>query len=258
MVEPKKSEKSKKASVLADHKQVGKRFIPPFLTSIQLEGVSWRDLIPPELLWLGVLNGQHGFERAMELAVSLAGASYRAHPLPSAPLWFGSTTAYGDLGQEQQAMILESQRSSGNLELLKEALRPFLVLYADCPLRFLLEGAASSKDHIEELKKFKPILATLFDRRGKPAMQMQAIAVHVGLSTGSIEAPKGSYLAKPQGVKDYPDTEESKKTASSVRAGLNGIFGGMLGGKPTRWAEYFWNRGLQLEPCDYATIYGQT
>jgi hypothetical protein len=58
--------------ILANHKQVGKRFIPPFVATLgPLSEVRWVDDVLPELLWLALLNHQHGWKDGADLCLVL-------------------------------------------------------------------------------------------------------------------------------------------------------------------------------------------
>jgi hypothetical protein len=60
--------RSSSRRVLDDHKQVGKKFLPPFIAHLgSLNEVSWVDDLLPELLWLGMLNDRHGLRAGVSL-----------------------------------------------------------------------------------------------------------------------------------------------------------------------------------------------
>ena len=58
--------RSPKSPVLGDHRRVGKRFLPPFVAMLgRLNPVKWIDALLPEVLWLGMLNNDHGHRRGI-------------------------------------------------------------------------------------------------------------------------------------------------------------------------------------------------
>ena len=80
--------KKKTPKVLADHKKVGKKFIPPFVAELgQLGEVRWVNDLVPELLWLALLSERHGRERGVDLARRLALAAIDARGSTPAS-WF--------------------------------------------------------------------------------------------------------------------------------------------------------------------------
>ena len=61
--------KKKTPKVLADHKKVGKKFIPPFVAKLgPLDEVRWVNDLVPELVWLTLLSDRHGRKRGVDLA----------------------------------------------------------------------------------------------------------------------------------------------------------------------------------------------
>ena len=63
---------SKKSNnILQDHKQIGKKFIPPAKYRIQnLEEVYWSNDILPEMVWIAIINEKFGTKRAVEIISS--------------------------------------------------------------------------------------------------------------------------------------------------------------------------------------------
>jgi hypothetical protein len=64
---PKRSDR-----ILLDHKQVGKKFIPPMLTIGVFKEVRWIEIILPELLWIALLNDKYGLRMGAELSLAVA------------------------------------------------------------------------------------------------------------------------------------------------------------------------------------------
>ena len=71
-------------------------------------------------------------------------------------------------------------------------------------------------------------------------MLVQATAVYVMMVIGKL---KGSTLEKIEDILGYPDTEESQKIASIVRATMNGI---KVEEKVCDWCSYFWRHGFDF------------
>lgn len=71
--------RSAKSPVPGDHRRVVKRFLPPFVAMPgRLNPVKWIDALLTEVLWLGMLNNDHGHRRGIQLAEALATAADRA------------------------------------------------------------------------------------------------------------------------------------------------------------------------------------
>ncbi len=242
--------------VLSDHRRVGKRLIPPLATMTSpLREVSWIDLILPELVWLALLNDRYGWGKGAELAASLVSASSKACTDSTKP-WFAPISEFRKLDNDQRRTVVDALGSSGVLELLKTGLVPLASLYSECPLLFLFnEAPASLADQATSLQLFKDLLASLYGRHAKSAMSVQANAIYIAFVTNKLQVQRGSELANLPAMEKYPESDESRLVASSIRAALNGFFGELYLGQQTPWAQYFWNRGLALEACDYDRLY---
>ena len=62
---------------------------------------------------------------------------------------------------------------------------------------------------------------------------------------------KGLSLANFPEVANFPRTEESKKVAGAVRGTCSFLFNDTFYDKKSFWPSYFWNRGLEIEKCDF-------
>lgn len=64
---------------------------------------------------------------------------------------------------------------------------------------------------------------------------------------------EGQSLANFPAIQYYPETEDSRIVAAGIRATINVLWGTEKA--LTDWADYFWNRGLELETCNFQEIY---
>ncbi len=78
---------------------------------------------------------------------------------------------------------------------------------------------------------------------------MQANALYIGFVTGVLIVAQVTSLANFPVVDQYPETAESRTTASVVRASVNAFFGEEGWSGPSEWSSYFWNRGLEIDAC---------
>jgi hypothetical protein len=243
------SKKSRKR-VFGDHKQIGKRFIPPLLQIGKFETVRWQLPVLPELLWLALLNATHGIRIGAELALAPALAASRIIPHK----WFAPASAYSSLSDPQKMEVLEILKQGGKAEPIQRALNNLLWFYPNCPLAFLFPAGPTAPDDAKTaLKDFKSILADLYYRVERAPMMMQANAIYIAFLTGILKVAPQVSLANFPEIEKYPDTPESERVGSGVRAGVNGFFGHSYD-KSSMWPTYFWNRGLELEPCNFGAI----
>jgi hypothetical protein len=130
-------------------------------------------------------------------------------------------------------------------------LTPWEPFYPQCPLNFLYRGAPGIPDRPDEiLEEFKKLLYTLFNRQNEAATFMQANGVYIAFLTDKLQVNAGVPLANFPEIQNYPHTEESKKVASGVRAVTDMAIMTTLKEKQSNWSAYFWNRGLEIQPCE--------
>ena len=80
---------------------------------------------------------------------------------------------------------------------------------------------------------------------------VQATAIWLGFDADVIRVAKETIISQFPEIEYYPDTELSRKVGSSIRAMVNMLFGPQVH-IPTNWPDYFWNRGIAIDPCDFA------
>lgn len=239
--------------VLADHKRVGKRFVPPFLQLANIQEVQWIDHILPEIIWMGLLNSYFDLKEGAKLSLSLSKAANDIYAARNARL-FAAISSYSLLDNEQCRRVVEILDKSNQLKDLQKALYPMVVFYPECPLNFLFQPKLfTSKSKDSGLMRFKKMLASSLDRMGKHATFMQANIIYIAFCTNVFKAHTGSTISQFPKIVDYPKTEESKRIASSIRASINFFFGASKNEidmiPNTFWPAYFWNRGLVIESC---------
>jgi len=262
MVKKKKSQTRKR--VLSDHRKIGSRMVPPWPQLFPSEDVRWAGHIIPELLWLGLLNDYHGWQQGAALSLALARASAEATGVDPREFqkkfgkgpkqWFASTSSYNALTDQQKVNVVESLKATSSLILIQAGLMPLALLYPKCPLTFLFEGLAPRGVDVD-LESFKQIVALHFDKEGIVTVRTLTNAVYIAFCTNKLkvivtdhgESPTDPKLRNLPAIEQYPKTEESKIVASSVRGTVFGLFEK----NQSEWADYFWNRGLEIEPCDY-------
>lgn len=244
--------RARRRRVLSDHRQQGSRFNPPLVDALPLTEVKWIDQILPEMFWLATLNDRHGWARGAALALALATAARESTGSPG-ERWFAFLSDYSVLDEAQQARIVEHLRWTGDLAPLLEALAPLLSYYPECPLRFLTTHTLGEEGVSAGLADLRILLDGLFDRTSLPALQAQANAVYLGFISGNLVVAPTISLARFPEVQNYPRTEVSRRVASAVRATVSMLIGERATSASEAWSRYFWNRGLELEPCEIET-----
>lgn len=244
------SKKPKDKRVLQDHKQIGKKFIPPLLQLRDIVTIKWQLPILPELLWLALLNSAYGTRIGAELAVALASSASKLIPKNL----FAPASTYNSLSAEQKTGVVEQLQQTAKLEAIQKGLNSLLWFYPACPLAFLFPtGPVAPEDPKAALEDFKFCLSGLYNKFDRAPMMMQANAIYIAFVTGKMRVAPHLPLANFPEIEKYPTTPESERVGSGVRAATMALFGQGYD-KDSTWPQYFWNRGLEVESCDYALI----
>jgi hypothetical protein len=232
--------------VLQGHRQYGKRFIPPFLDYLNSSEIGWLDDLLPELIWIGLMNAAFGIKRGVELSVELAKAASACTTGAQGAYVFVSE--YDQLQPAEQECVRGHLSDSGALDHVTSALRVLAAHYPECPLAFLWSTKQYDAQDETALSKLRELILALADRREKAATWVQATAVYMCFLNDKLKVFRGSALADFTAIEAYPDTDESMKVASSVRASITGFLPSL--NLSNDWRHYFWNRGLRLQPCE--------
>lgn len=240
--------KAKRERVLSDHKRIGKKFLPPFTTLMgRLNEVGWVDDLLPEVLWLGMLNEKFGLHRGAELALQTAKAADQALGARH-DRWLHMTSQYVGIPEETWPRILSNLKPI-YLEQVREALRPLVALYPECALVKLWVDRPEVR--VDDVNQMRTAVGKLVDRTSQAATYAQANCVYIMFGTNKLVVHQGSILEKLESVVDYPNSLESEMVASGIRATITG-FGSREDQASRDWSAYFWRRGLELAPCEFA------
>ncbi|MCP4607513.1 MAG: hypothetical protein GY845_02190 [Planctomycetes bacterium] len=247
----------KRNPVLTDHKKVGKRFVPPFLQLGDFQEIEWSRNTLPEILWLGLLNRSFGLKKGADLGVSLAKAAVKSSPsIPKR--WYGPMSSYSLLSEVEKVEVVRILGETEDLNSLRESLAPLVFFYPKCPIDFLYrDNPPVVEDSQMLLQDFKNFLIELYNKYEQAATLTQANAIYIAFATDMLKVASHISLADFPAIAEFPHTERSKKVAAGIYSGISGFMGMFLNqnfdSKYSEWLTYFWNRGLELEPCTFPT-----
>ncbi len=264
----KKKKSAGRQKVLSDHQKIGSKLVPLWPLLFPSEDVRWSGHIIPELLWLGLLNEHHRWQRGAALSLELAQSTAQVIGVDPREFqkkfgqgpkqWFATTSSYLTLSELERRDLVASLNPT-TLNQIREGLLPLVTLYPECPLRFLFEGLVLEAAGVD-LEKFKRVVAAHYDKEGVTAVRALTNAVYIAFCTNKLrvivsddgKAPTDPKLRNFPAVEEYPNTEESRIVASEVRGTVFTLFET----NHSEWSDYFWNRGLEIEPCDYEGALG--
>ena len=202
--------------------------------------IPYRRLVLPELVWMAVLNDRLGTADGTKAAMNVAQFAAAIEPKGQ----YGLVSSYLPFTREQMLHIGNQRDAIPAVE----ALLGFFSLYPECPLAALADEKQIEQPTEATIAWFSDLLVELFDNESKPAVSMQANAIYIAFVTDRLKVFRGLALANFPEIENYPETDESRRIASSIRATLN-LFLMWSVETSDRWPRYFWNRGLDLGSC---------
>lgn len=241
--------------MLADHKKQGSRFVPPMLHMLPapMKFTSWRTTELPEVVWISLLHRKHGDHRAADIITAL-GRSVRKHAVKPLSRIFGAVTHYASVSDAEWSAVRSDLGRNGDLLLIQEAIRPLVVLYPECPLRGFYFTPPTEPEE-DDLFLMAHTVDELLDQQLRSTVMAQASFIWLAFDSDVFKVvvqpgQEPSSLAEFPKVQDYPESELSKRIASSIRATTHMFFNPPhYTEKPAPWVDYFWNRGVDISPC---------
>ena len=155
------------------------------------------------------------------------------------------------LSETESEHLRNTLEDRGELCAVCEPLEALVSWYPECPLSRIFCGPnkMSSADGLDRLKS---VVAWMHYRAEREAMLVQATVLQLIFDADAFKVHEGSVLSKFVEIERYPNTELSREVGSMIRATLNGLFGhDNLRLKNSTWPQYFWNRGLVVDACDF-------
>ncbi len=241
--------------VLENHKRVGKKLIPPLIQYSNMEGISWQEKILPEIIWIGLLIEKLGLSQTAEICTIIAEVTH-AHYKKNIPI-VAFASSYSGISKKFKDKLLKKLKEKKMLSVLSDALSSFIKLYPKCPLKFLVtsksKGKVKASVKYETLQYFKDCLRKYDTRRDKPAMLMQGTAFFMVCLSGKLKFFSHIQIPDPNDLLDYPMTEESRKTASSIRCQVTSMCGINTDRESSAdiWCRYFWEISFKLDKCEF-------
>jgi len=238
-----------KKKILEDHKRSGKVFVPPFIHKLgPLSETSWIKSMLPELLWLALVQEYYGDAKGVALITSMTRLTRNCVHSDELQL-FATISSFKNLKPDEQSCIHVELANTAELFELQKALLPLIMLYPECPLRFLYSTKPTPELLEHNIERIKKIVQGLFDKTTKFAMMVQATGIWIAFDSGILKVAEGLALASFPEIEKYPETELSRKVASSIRASVFMLFHQPHYPADAEWPSYFWNHGLQIDKC---------
>lgn len=238
------SKQAKRKPLLSDHKRTGKKLVPPLKQIGTLYLTSWVDVGLPECIWHAalqdVLGRKDGVQLGLDLCKLAGGVANQGI--------FRIVSDFARLLPEEITAIREGLGESKRTDLVA-GLGAFCRLYPECPIRPLVGISAEEPFTSEDVTWCRSLVSRLFDKTGLAATHALAALVYVTFAEGALFVSPSSVLSKFPDIEEYPETEDSRRIASAVRATVNSFFGPSE--RDAVWPKYFWFRSFLFEPCSF-------
>jgi len=229
--------------ILTDHKKVGAKLVPPLLSAMGESDYSYVEKGIPQIIWIALLNKKFGLKTGTSVSlefVQIIDSLGIKKDVPYNISWFS------DIKNEDISKIKDDLKLTKVFNKIKDGLSPLLNVYSECPLCKIFGSNNHSENDISIVKE---TLLELYDKHSKESTFALANTVYYMGMCKKLRIVKKSHLENLENLIHYPKTEESKIIASMIRATTNMLLSDRTIENSKDWVQYFWNRGLELEPC---------
>lgn len=240
--------KSTKKGILAGHKRIGKRFIPPMMQLPMRVDTSYVNDMLPELIWIGLINDRVGYVQGARI-IEKVFLAVDARKEKGQEGNYALMSSFNKLTDDQKTAITDDLREEGELDIIQNSLAPLVLLYDDCPLKFF--GPPTNTYSQEDLISIiKLCVGKTIDRYDTAGIVLYGAMLLARLVTKTIKFSADMSLPDFNAVINSPGSEEARRTAGFVRANGLAEFGMMKVGNA--WAKHFWDKNFELSPCEFA------
>lgn len=243
----KSGKKHRKKQVLAGHKRIGKRFVPPMMQiPIRIDTSYVNDMLP-ELIWIGLINERVGYARGARIIEKIF-LAVDARKEKGQEGNYALISSFKKITDDQKISITDAIREEGVLDIIQNSIAPLILLYDGCPLNFF--GPPANRYSREELISIiKLCVGKTINRYDAPGIVLYGAMLLARLVTKTIKFPADMDLPDFNSVIDSPGSEEAKRAAGFMRANGLAEFGMLKVGSD--WAKYFWGKNFELSPCEF-------
>ncbi len=228
-----------------DHQKVGKKLVPKF--GQDWSRVDFVEVIFPEIIWIGFVLAHCGATKGIELATTVIEAAFHGaakRPQPE----FSFISAHRELTDEGKAAVRGKLRTTGQLDELRAALEPFVRCYAkDNPFTYLWEEALPPHSEVD-VATARKVVGPRLNRWSPEGTLMQAVVLYGEHCTGRLHSTENVRPPNLEAIVSDFDSPEGRRASSHARTSTSMVYGHYKDRLGSAWAEYFWRRGLELDP----------
>jgi hypothetical protein len=228
--------------VLNDHQQYGTEFVPSFVDNFgdTLQYTNWQYKMLPDFVWIALLLDEHNSQEVIDIVTTCSETAVDIGEQPSYIL----LSTYDTLS-EDEIQSLKQSLDEKLLKKLKKTLGPLCFYYPTFPLSPLFDDV--DIDEGDALKQLQRVVDKCYDRNSRTAVLAQAVYVTTMIKQGRMKLPPDFDVDNINAVVDYPNTDESRKAGSTVRAMTKSMAG--IDSDDSNWPERFWENGFEIGEC---------
>jgi hypothetical protein len=229
--------------ILIDHTKKGKMLTPP-LMNYNFQDSTYIENTIPEIIWITILVSKFRLRQGTKLGLQFINIVRNSRNIEEIPFYI---SWFSNLDEDSSDKIKRELKKQNIFDLLNNSLAPLLNIYPKCPLNKVFVTNTHLKT---DLTIIKETLNKLYDKRSNETVFTLGNIFHYMSSNGKLMISKNSNLPQFTKLEEYPNTEDSKRIASFIRASSNAFMKEPFIQFDKDWLSYFWNRGLELEPCN--------
>jgi len=237
--------------ILKNHKRIGKRFVPP-LMQLGIQEVSYVNKLLPEIIWMGLIFDHIGYRAGISLCERIAKLAHKIHNSKKYSN-FALCSSFLHLEHKQKKELVSKLHDQDLLTQIKLYLSPLIILYDNFPMSFL----GVTQDKIEKdalVKRIKESVERYMNKYSKPGLVLQATTIYIRGITGGLFLTKDIEPPDLNAIINDPESKSGKKAAAFVRSSVLMEIMSPEGDFLTKWADSFWDQGLQVDTCDFGDV----
>lgn len=234
--------------VLSDHKQVGRRLVPPMMQIQNVQTFSFVDSLLPDLVWLSALFLRCDDRVAVDQSIEFLRMCHEVLSREDAPA-LAHFRNFLRLSEDEKAAIRREADTRGHRQFLCEQLGHQHRLMTNYPLAFLFDEPVDVSEREMDIDLLSADVDALLDRYSQHATKVQTTAFVALMATGKLHISSEIDMPDPNSIFTDPDSPEAQRVASFVRANTNsGIFSHGEDAS-NDWAAHFWKEAHSLRGC---------
>ncbi len=228
--------------ILTDYKKVKNTLITPMNQMANIEKTSWEDSIMPEFIWIALLIKNIGFSKKTVEIIEKISDFIRANFSNKRVLTCSDFYQVDSYIKQSFTEIFSTE----DIQKLTLSFGSFVYFFPDFPLSFLIPKE-SVQEYDHSLISIKELMREFIDKRSILSTQVLAMAVYCLSLQGKLYFGK-NLAPNLDAIRDYPNTEESRKSAASLRAMSFMLVSNE--DKQKNWCDEFWDRSCKLDECE--------